>query len=131
MLTALINRTSTGLSVIHDRNPLFVKLADGGVRNGYTLRIANKQMTEDRFQITVTGLEEADVEVIGATLVDGHPEVVVGPDQTAQIRLIVSVPGGVEVDQSQDIAVAIKSRNSGVVASASDHFRADDDDEDD
>ena len=42
MLYALATRSSLGISVLHDRNPLFVTLADGSVRNGYTVRLLNK-----------------------------------------------------------------------------------------
>ena len=42
MLFALTSRAATALAVIHDRNPLFVRTADGSIRNGYELRIANK-----------------------------------------------------------------------------------------
>ena len=37
------------VSVLHDRNPLFVQLSDGGVRNGYTLKILNKTARDARF----------------------------------------------------------------------------------
>ena len=47
MLYTLPRATATGISVIHDRNPMFVRLADGALRNGYTIRIVNKQL-EDR-----------------------------------------------------------------------------------
>jgi cytochrome c oxidase accessory protein FixG len=42
MLGAWLLRQEVTLAVIRDRAPLFVSLADGGIRNGYTLKIANK-----------------------------------------------------------------------------------------
>ena len=35
-------RAALDLNVLHDRNPLFVTLSDGSIRNGYTLKILNK-----------------------------------------------------------------------------------------
>ncbi len=40
--TYLLRQTVT-LSVLRDRAPLFVSLSDGSIRNGYTLKIANKE----------------------------------------------------------------------------------------
>ena len=42
MIYALATRSNDGVSVLHDRNPLFVRLSDGSLRNAYTVRIINK-----------------------------------------------------------------------------------------
>jgi hypothetical protein len=42
MAGAWLLRQEITLAVLRDRAPLFVALADGGVRNGFTLKIANK-----------------------------------------------------------------------------------------
>ena len=42
MTYTLATRRNDGVSVIHDRNPLFVRLSDGAVRNGIRIRILNK-----------------------------------------------------------------------------------------
>jgi cytochrome c oxidase accessory protein FixG len=42
MLGAWLLRQEVTLAVLRDRAPLFVSLADGGIRNAYTLKIANK-----------------------------------------------------------------------------------------
>ena len=44
------------ISVIHDRNPIFVRLSDGALRNAYTVRIANKRPETREFALSVTGL---------------------------------------------------------------------------
>ncbi|HHI81565.1 MAG TPA: cytochrome c oxidase accessory protein CcoG, partial [Rhizobiales bacterium] len=38
MLTALLLRERLDVNVLHDRNPQFVKLSDGSIRNGYTVK---------------------------------------------------------------------------------------------
>jgi cytochrome c oxidase accessory protein FixG len=43
MLGAWLLRQDVTLSVLRDRAPLFVHLSDGGIRNAYTLKIANKR----------------------------------------------------------------------------------------
>ena len=42
MLVGWLNRTMLEINVLHDRNPPFVRLSDGGMRNGYTVKILNK-----------------------------------------------------------------------------------------
>jgi cytochrome c oxidase accessory protein FixG len=41
MAFALATRDRLELNVLHDRNPQFVRLSDGSVRNGYTVKILN------------------------------------------------------------------------------------------
>ena len=42
MLGSFLLRSTLTLAVIRDRAPIFVRLSDGGVRNAYTLKLANK-----------------------------------------------------------------------------------------
>ena len=39
MLYALLSRDRLEVNVQHDRNPVFVMLSDGSIRNGYTVKI--------------------------------------------------------------------------------------------
>jgi cytochrome c oxidase accessory protein FixG len=47
MLGSWLLRQEVTLAVLRDRAPLFVTLSDGGVRNGYTLKIVNKARSTD------------------------------------------------------------------------------------
>jgi cytochrome c oxidase accessory protein FixG len=59
MLVALAIRPTIGLSVIHDRAPLFVRMSDGAYRNGYTVKIVNKTQRDAVFEVMLAGLPEA------------------------------------------------------------------------
>ena len=48
MLMALLLRPDLDVNVLRDRNPLYVKLSDGGVRNGYTVKLLNKLYARER-----------------------------------------------------------------------------------
>ncbi len=89
MLYALTSRAAASLAAIHDRNPLFVRTADGSVRNGYELRIANKATQARRFWLRVDGLPGATVEIVGEAK-DAVASVDVGPDQTNEIRVLLT-----------------------------------------
>jgi cytochrome c oxidase accessory protein FixG len=75
--TALLTRSTVQLSVQRDRAPVYVPLADGSLRNGYTVKIANKTPLRAEFDLTVVG-------VPGATLVVAEAD----PKPVAVLRLL-------------------------------------------
>jgi cytochrome c oxidase accessory protein FixG len=124
MLTALALRSFTDLSVLHDRNPIYVTLADGSIRNGYTLRLLNKRPQERLFTLSVEGLDGARVEVAGAPGEGARAAVRVGPDTTQEARVLVFAPAGARLDRSTPITFRIVDLASGEAASAEDFFKA-------
>ena len=46
-----------------DRAPVFVPLADGSIRNGYTLKIVNKSQLNGAFDLSVGGLPGAGMAI--------------------------------------------------------------------
>jgi cytochrome c oxidase accessory protein FixG len=87
MLVALLTRSDFGVSVLHDRNPLFVRLSDGGVRNGYEVKLLNKQYMPRDFKVEVTGLPGSTVRMVGHE----NGIVVVPPDQLQSVKLYVAL----------------------------------------
>lgn len=59
MIVNLMNKSTLDLSVIHDRNPVFVLLSDGSIRNGYELKIINKTHENKKFKLTLTNPQSA------------------------------------------------------------------------
>lgn len=59
LLFALGARTRTDLSVAQDRNPPFMLMSDGSVRNGYTLKLRNMASRPREFEIALDGLPGA------------------------------------------------------------------------
>ena len=51
--------------MLHDRNPPYVLLSDGGMRNGYTVKILNKLHEPREFTLEVRGLPGARLAVVG------------------------------------------------------------------
>ena len=60
MLYALLTRTNSHLSVLHVRAPLYTQTAEGGIRNGYTLRFSNKLSEPTEFALEVAGRQGRD-----------------------------------------------------------------------
>jgi cytochrome c oxidase accessory protein FixG len=91
MLYGLISRSDMGITVQPDRNPLFVRLSDGGIRNAYTVKVANKTLEARKFRIEITGLEGLKVSAAGID----SPEVVVevSPSDVHALRVFATLPG--------------------------------------
>ncbi|ODN72358.1 Ubp3 associated protein Bre5 [Methylobrevis pamukkalensis] len=125
MVYALATRGFTGVNVLHDRNPIFVTLSDGGVRNGYTIRILNKRPIERHYSLLIEGLpEDATVDAVGhPIMVAGKPMITVGPDTTEEIRVLIAVPADSGLTKSSDIVFRVVDTASGESATASDFFR--------
>ena len=51
MLSVLLLRATVDVNVLPDRNPLFVTLADGSIRNGYTIRVMNKEHVAKSYEL--------------------------------------------------------------------------------
>ena len=124
MLYTLATRASEGLSVIHDRNPVFVRLSNGELRNGFTVRILNKALETRSFALTVEGLSDLDLRVVGEAAGSGRMTLItVGPDQTHELRALVSTHATLPPAASVTLTFSITDVKTGAKASASDHFR--------
>jgi cytochrome c oxidase accessory protein FixG len=124
MIASLALRQNLYLSVMHDRNPLFVRLSDGSIRNGFTIRIANKHLDERRYALTVDGLLDAKVDAVGGDIdPQGRAIVTVGPDQTLEMRVLVTDAASAASD-SADIQFVLIDLSNGDKATTSDHFKA-------
>jgi cytochrome c oxidase accessory protein FixG len=123
MLYALVTRSPIEISVLHDRNPVYVRLSDGGLRNAYTLRLLNKELQPRHFHLDVTGLHGARLEVIGAqTDGDGRAFVEVGPDQSREIRALVTIKDSNDARHRRDIRISATDVMTGRAAMVKDHF---------
>jgi cytochrome c oxidase accessory protein FixG len=114
MTTALATRSTLALSVQRDRAPVFVPLADGSVRNGYTVKIANKTRDQANFDLTVDGLA-------GATLVlaEGDPKpaaslrMPTAADEVGTFRVLVTARPVALTNGSQKIDFVLRDEASG------------------
>jgi len=124
MLFTLATRDFLSLNVIHDRNPPFVILSDGGVRNAFTLRILNKQTEARSFAIEVSGLPGATLQVVGAVVDEaGTPIVDVQRDRTREFRATVTsteIPG----PEMTDLTFSVTDLSNGTTATRTDLFRS-------
>jgi len=123
MIHTLATRHFDGIDVIHDRNPLFVHLSDGAIRNGYTIRVLNKTLSAESYVLSVSGLSSAELEVIGSEGSSGsNPIIYVGPDQSREMRVLVTTHEKLAPHASIALTFGIAPAAGGAVANAADHF---------
>lgn len=91
MVVTLVTRAPFELNVLHDRNPLFVQLSSGDVRNGYELKILNKTHEHQTFNLHVEGLENAELRLNNTTLAD-LDHLKVEADRVGQYKVFIQAP---------------------------------------
>ena len=114
MLVALLNRSNLDTSILHDRNPLYVPLSNGHVRNGYTFKILNKSPLQRTFMLSIDGLAGARLKVVGSEDIgeSATPYFTVKPDSLHSFRLFVSAPSEILKGSATDIRFVLKDLNS-------------------
>lgn len=86
MLTGLINRSTLEINILRDRQPNYVRLSDGSIQNGYTLKVMNKATTPRQLLLSAQGLPSPRIKVAGQTTLTLD----VPADETVAFRILVS-----------------------------------------
>jgi cytochrome c oxidase accessory protein FixG len=123
MLFTLLTRSVLDVNVIRDRNPLYVQLSDGTIRNGYTVKILNKIHETRRYQITVEGLDASR-----AWLQTEGPksEILIAPvpgDALSSVKLFVAAPKSDLDKGNTDIVIVVKDLVSGLTETQDTSFK--------
>lgn len=106
-LWSLLSRPDADLHVIRDRNPVFVRMHDGAVRDGYTLKIGNRTFVPQRFDVSFEGVPGARLSHPGGE--GQHVSIVVPADQVVPLRVFVTAPPNAELDASVPARFVIRS----------------------
>jgi cytochrome c oxidase accessory protein FixG len=108
MLVAWLNRSVLEVNVLHDRNPPYVQLSNGAIRNGFTVKILNKLHQPRTFTIEVRGLSSADIAIVGAGV--NSKAVTVSTDNLRELRVFVTLPHagvGAQITQTVPLDIVI------------------------
>ncbi|MBH5321790.1 cytochrome c oxidase accessory protein CcoG [Aurantiacibacter sediminis] len=106
LLFALGTRTRTDLSVAADRNPPFMLMSDGAVRNSFTLKLRNMESRPREMEIAIEGLPGAVLwtDMIDRSQAAASQRVTVNADQVREVRAYVAAPRGT---QQQEFAFSL------------------------
>ncbi|MCU9850209.1 cytochrome c oxidase accessory protein CcoG [Defluviimonas sp. WL0024] len=97
MVVALFVRSPIDVNVTPERNPLFVTMSDGAIRNSYELRLRNKHGEDRPFRISVTADARFRLALEGGESL----EVMVPADSTLTQRLYVTAPAGTSAAKTE------------------------------
>ncbi len=124
MLASWFMRETLTLAVLPDRAPLYVRLSDGGVRNGYTLKLANKLRDDSALALEVQGPAGLVLTVPEApTDAAGRPMLRTRPDAIAPYRAFITAPASLRLPEHVDITFRLLDAQGRVQASHSSAFQ--------
>jgi cytochrome c oxidase accessory protein FixG len=89
MLAGVLLRSNLEIDVLHERNPPFVRLSDGSIRNAYTVKILNKRHEPREFRLEAKGLPDVELAIAGSA---GRDALRVDTDDLRDFRVLVTVP---------------------------------------
>jgi cytochrome c oxidase accessory protein FixG len=111
IMGALAARVSADLTVLHERSPLYVRLADGAIRNGYTVKLDNRRRQDREFELVAEGLGGAELAVVGLEPLAGRWLLPARADAVTTYRVYLRAPHpGTEESR---IAFVATDRSSG------------------
>ena len=114
MSAGLALRSTVELAVLRDRSPLFVTLADGAIRNAYTVKVLNKGRDAETFTLKVDG-PTARLAIVGDGEVDADgasATVEVKPDAVGTFRVTLRIERSVLAGEATPVVFHVDGRNS-------------------
>ncbi len=114
LLVTLLSRDRLEINVLHDRNPQFVILSDGSVRNGYTVKILNMVPQKRSMALTLDGLPEATMAIESGNQPEGQVfKLEIEPDQTQPFKIYVKQPKSAAVSQVAKFSFVLTDQTLG------------------
>src|SRR5690606_31802734 len=93
MLVSLMTRDRLDVNVLHDRNPQYVVLSDGSIRNGYTVKLLNMVPEPRAITLTLEGLSGAVMQAPGLSEPESRTLMIeLEPDRLKELRIFVRQP---------------------------------------
>ena len=93
---------------------MFVRLKDGGVRNAYTVKIANKTPHVASYTVSIDGLPDARMELPEQSpLLAGTAHVTVPASDVGAFRLVVQGNPVATVEGRQEVTFQLKAQETG------------------
>ncbi|WP_017931799.1 cytochrome c oxidase accessory protein CcoG [Robiginitomaculum antarcticum] len=117
MLYSLLNRVTLDMNILRDRQPNYVSLSDGGVRNGYTLKILNKSSAPRRLALSADTLPSPVITVAGQRY-DGEIILTAPADDTLDFKIYLSESEILTLDQKTDFEFTLVDKDTGETTTA-------------
>ncbi|MCK5425973.1 MAG: cytochrome c oxidase accessory protein CcoG [Emcibacter sp.] len=125
IIWGLTHRSDLEVNVLRDRNPLYVQLSSGDIRNGYTVKILNKTHDIRKFSLNISGLKNYHMKIEGvqAKTPEGLPIIEVNRDRLRSVKIYLSVPKEDLLTDSIDISITAKDLDGSSVSDNATSFK--------
>ncbi|CCQ72124.1 cytochrome c oxidase accessory protein CcoG [Magnetospira sp. QH-2] len=125
MAIGFSNRASIEINILRDRAPLFVRLSDGNIRNGYTYKILNMVSRSKTYELSLKGIDGALMTVIGYQKTPSAKATLpVKSDTVGTFKVYVKSGTDVLDGESTDLDFVLTDTETGESVSNSSVFRA-------
>jgi cytochrome c oxidase accessory protein FixG len=113
MLFALGTRSRTEISAAADRNPPFMLMSDGSVRNAFTVKLRNMESRPRRMRVALDGLPGAVMWTDEMPREDAARAIerTVSADATAPVRVYVVAPAGTPGQEFEFTVTSLDGQN--------------------
>lgn len=113
LLYGLMARDRLEVSVLHDRNPQYVRLSDGSIRNGYTVKLLNKIAEPRTVVVSMEGLDGGAMSVVGLDEPEARAfSVSLEPDRLRTLKVYVRQPRELVAGRVQRFRFIVEDRSS-------------------
>ncbi|MER9330645.1 cytochrome c oxidase accessory protein CcoG [Mesorhizobium sp. M0488] len=113
LVFSLLTRDRLEINVLHDRNPQFVTLSDGSIRNGYTVKLLNMIPEPRTIIVSIGGLPGAEMSIVGVDLpADRSFAVQVEPDRLKMLKVFVRLPADQIHGEAQTFTLRVEDKAS-------------------
>ncbi len=118
MLAALLLRPTVEITVLRDRNPLYVTLSDGAVRNAFTIKVLNKTRDGHEYALSAPGLPGATLTMVDARAAAPAASLTLAarPDSVATYRVFVTLPAADAPRGDRPLTFDLTDRATGTTA---------------
>jgi len=118
MLAALLLRPTVEITVLRDRNPLYVTLSDGAVRNAFTIKVLNKTRDGHEYALSAPGLPVATLTMVDARAAAPAASLTLAarPDSVATYRVFVTLPAADAPRGDRPLTFDLTDRATGTTA---------------
>ncbi|MEI9424220.1 cytochrome c oxidase accessory protein CcoG [Mesorhizobium sp. Cs1299R1N1] len=125
LISSLLTRERLEMNVLHDRNPQFVTLSDGSIRNGYTVKLLNMIPQPRTVVLSLEGLPSAQMSIVGVDLPSGRSFAIpVEPDRLTTLKVFVRQPADQIYKPVQSFTFRIEDEASSESAKYTARFNA-------
>ncbi len=118
MVFTVLNRTGFDVAVTPERNPAFVTLSDGSIRNIYNVRLSDRGAETEFVQFIVDGLDNEVITVshAGSDLAEGPaPTIAFGDIEAASLRVLITVPAADRPEGRAPIDLTLRNADTGEI----------------